>query len=148
MITEIKHSLLQDKKNTWKLYGWFRSHFFPLSSVMKFMKLKYATETTKWINASVVNYYIKKKTTATKTSTLNFSPCAEEAEASSDSLILSNICKVKNKIPENKKIIKKTPPFILQSKLFRSTVLFLLHTKTWLKWGYTIKINFCFTRLP
>lgn len=98
---------------------------------MKFMKLKYATETTKWINASVVNYYIKKKkTTATKTSTLNFSPCAEEAEASSDSLILSNICKVKNKIPENKKIIKKTPQFILQSKLFRSTMPFLLHTKT------------------
>lgn len=44
-----------------------------------------------------------KKITATKTSTLNFSPCAEEAEASSDGFILSNICKAKNKIPENKK---------------------------------------------
>lgn len=36
---------------------------------------------------------LKKRVTATKTSTLNFSPCAEEAEASSDGLILSNICK-------------------------------------------------------
>jgi len=36
---------------------------------------------------------LKKRITATKTPTLNFSPCVEEAEASSDGLILSNICR-------------------------------------------------------
>lgn len=40
--------------------------------------------------------YIKKKP-AIKAYTWNVSPCTEEAEASSDGLILSNICKSKMK---------------------------------------------------
>lgn len=99
------------------------------------------------LKISTVNYYLLKKiTTAVETSALNFSPFAEEAEASSDELIPSNICKIQKlkttKNPQTNKnthtqkenwttnkqdpTVQPTVKFILQSKLSRSTMLFQL----------------------
>lgn len=92
----ISNSLQLDKKitSTWKLCGWFRSHSFHLTSIMKFKTSKYPIELQgKVMLLLIVITFLNVSATKTTLNFFNYLPCVEEAEASSDCLSLSNICK-------------------------------------------------------